>query len=318
MLDYPLVVIILSNYNGYSIYYKSQPILALCIDSLKSTSYKNYRIILADDCSTDQSIEYVSVNYPYIEIIKNKINSKIAKNRNNAIRYALKNYNPTYLFLLNNDIIITDKDWLTKLVETAELEKAGVVNGKLVYPDGRIQYAGGIFAIIPRNRGRGEIDNGQYNKIELLGWACGGFSLIHREVIEKIGLLDENFLIGYEDIDYGIRAKNAGFKILYNGNVSAMHIEGCSSTEYPDNKFKKDVFYMYQVGYVYFIFKHYNYIKRILALIVVIGAALLSVEGKDRPRRLVNIRLKDKILWRLGISLMAILEGYRIFKKCYI
>jgi GT2 family glycosyltransferase len=310
------VAIIISNYNGVTIFHKTQPILKLCLESLKNTTYQNYKIILADDCSTDNSVEYLKFEYPYVDIMRSETRGGFSKNNNNAIKYAIKKYNPAYILLLNSDIIITDKDWIDKLMETVKfVESIGIVGSKLVYPDKKIQHAGIIVGVPSRNRGRTEVDKGQYDRIEEVDAVTGALFLINTRLINAIGLLDENFYMGFEDTDYCLRAKKAGYKVSYNGKVSAVHLEGFSSMNSPDAKNSDLRFYVSQVDYIYFALKHFGFIQRIGVLLNEIGGGIFTIEDKDKIRKLSNFRLRDRPLWRLIVSLKAIPQGYFKYTK---
>lgn len=315
-MSQPLIVIIIPNYNGMSIFYEKRPILEVCLNSLKKTIYQKYKVILADDCSVDNSREFIQNNYPNVDFVKTNEKCGFAENNNNAIRYAIDKYNPKYILLLNNDIIIINEDWLIKLVEIAETnEEVGILGCKLVYPDRKIQHAGVIVDCCPVNKGRTEIDNGKYDKMEYVEAVTGALFLIKRRVIEKIGLFDEKFFMGYEDVDYCIRARNAGFKILYKGEVVAIHLEGVSSTNSLTEGDRNERFYMNQVGSIYFAFKHKGFIKLLATVIVAILGGMFTIENKDKVRKWSNLRVKNKPLWRLTVSLKAIMEGYGIYKN---
>ena len=313
--DLKKVIIIISNYNGATNKYKNKPLLYWPLNSLKKTKYKNYKIILADDCSTDNSIKYVKNNFPYVEIVKNKENGGYSKNNNNAIRYCLRKYKPDYILLLNNDIIITEKDWLGKLVKVAESNNnIGLVGCKLVYPNNRIQHAGiKIKTDLPYNIGRSDKDKGQYNFIKNVEGVTFACVLILKKVINRIGLLDENFVMGSEDIDYNIRAKKAGFNILYNGNVKLIHLEGYTSTNSKNKKLEEKQFYNEQRNRVYFIYKYYKGLQKIKSLLLIILISFISIEGQNRKRSLFSIKLKDKIFKRFKLSLNAIKDGQKLY-----
>ena len=252
------VVIIVSNYNGVKAEYKGKPILFYSLSSLRKTSYKDYIVILADDKSTDNSIEYVKKNFAEVDIVVNKFNGGFSKNNNNAIRYAIKKYNPEYILLLNNDIIIDQKGWLLKLIKTlAANKKAGLEGCKLVYPNGRIQHAGlsisdNVPLLPPYNKLAGVMDNKRYNRVGYISGVTGAAILISKDVIDSIGLLDENFYMGHEDIDYCLRAIKAGFKIIYNGKVKLTHLEGFTSTNSPSPNVRLRMFYYFIKNFVYF------------------------------------------------------------------
>lgn len=314
--DLKKVIIIISNYNGVINRYKNKPLLHWPLNSLKKTKYKDYKIILADDCSTDNSIEYVKKNFSYVEITKNKVNGGYSKNNNNAIKYAMQKYKPDYILLLNNDIIITEKNWLGELVKVAESNRnIGLVGCKLIYPNNRIQHAGIILRHgIGYNKGRGEKNRGQYNSIEEMEGVTFACVLISKKVINKIGLLDENFVMGSEDIDYNIRVKKAGFEILYDGNVKLIHLEGYTSTYIKNTKFKEKQFYNEQRNRVYFTYKYYRGLQKIKLLLLIILISFISIEGQNRKRNLFSIRFKDKIFKRFKLSINAINDGRKLYK----
>ena len=92
--------------------------------------------------------------------------------------------------------------------------------------------------------------------------------------------------MGLEDIDYCLRAKKAEFSIYYNGDITAIHLEGFSSSDSTDKQNQDVRFYMNQVGYIYFAFNHFNYLQIIEALIIELLQAVFTIEGKDRVRKL--------------------------------
>jgi len=314
MKSKPLVVVIVANYNGASILYNNKSILFQCLESLRKTTYKNYKVIVTDAHSSDNSKEVVS-KFKGVEFIDVGHRAAFSENNNFAIKYAKAKYNPNYYLLLNNDVIITDKNWLEKLVETAEKYKAGIVGCQLLYPNGNIQHAGMLIGYYGgRNKGRGEQYAGQYDKIEEIDGVTFAVALINKKVIEKVGLLDENFVNGYEDTDYCIRTKKAGFKIIYNGEVKLLHLEGFSVTKV----LKIESFYYYQRNFIYFMKKHpelFNLKNKILGFLVYFFASIFSIEGENRKRSILSIRLKDKPIERLKLSIKAFIDAQKLQTK---
>jgi len=314
----PLVVIIISNYNGASTLYKGKSILFRCLKSLELTSYKNYKVIITDAHSTDKSKELAS-KFGNVEFVDIGHRATLSENNNFVIKYAKITYNPDYYLLLNNDIIITDGYWLKKLVNTAEEYKAGLVGCQLLYPDGNIQHAGMLINYYGgRNIGRGEHYLGQYDKIEKLPGVTFAVALISKKVIKKIGLLDENFYMGFEDVDYCMRANQKGFKIIYNGNIKLIHLEGFSSTNSYKQNERYNSFYRNQKNYIYFILKHkefFNFRRRFLALLTYFLIPIISIEGKDRKRAIINIKFKNHKLRNIYLSFKALRIGTALYKN---
>jgi len=313
----PLVVIIISNYNGASTLYKGKSILFRCLKSLELTSYKNYKVIITDAHSIDKSREVAS-KFKGVEFIDVSHKAAFSENNNFAIRYAKKKYNPDYYLLLNNDIIITDRYWLKKLVNSAKRYKAGMVGCQLLYPNGNIQHAGMLIGYYGgRNRGRGEKYIGQYNKIEEVPGVTFALALISKQVIEKVGLLDENFHMGFEDVDYCISARQNGFKIIYNGKIKAIHLEGFSSTNSISQAVRFESFYEGQKNFIYLMYKHkeiFGLKNKIAGLFIYFLGAIITIEGPDRKRSIVNIRLKSHFWRRLTLSFKAILDIRSLFE----
>lgn len=312
----PFIAIISTNYNGASTIYKSKNILWHMLNSISKTSYGNFRIIIGDDSSTDGSISFIKKNFPEVEIVLNKPeNRSYTKNSNNAIRYTLKKYDPDYIALLNNDIIIKDKDWLSKLLAVAQSgKKIGIVGCKYLYPDGRLQHAGvSSTGIMIRCRGWNTNDANKYNEIEEIPAVGFATAIIKREVIDRVGLLDENFYMGSDDADYCEMARRKGFKIMYDGQVSVIHLEGFTAKKISSNKDPDFWFPIFQVNYMYAAFKRFDSINRIGAIGFALASSIISIG--NRQVKLGNLRIKSRPIWRLKETLNAIIIGYKLHKK---
>ena len=238
----PLVAIVVVNWNG-------KEILRDCLKSLRTTDYPNYKVIVVDNGSTDGSASMVEKEFPEVNLICNEQNLGFVKANNIGMRHALK-HNSAYVLLLNNDTIITRKDWLKRMVEVAQNPEVGIVGLKMLFPDGEVQRIilrtytlydlrefvfGGKkeeYTVPLGSRGSGDSKDfraSEYDgvyEVELVSGAC---MLIKREVVSKIGLLDEIFSPYFgEETDYCLRAGRAGFKVMFTGRSSIVHI-GSSS-----------------------------------------------------------------------------------------
>lgn len=222
-----LVTAVIVNWNG-------KKILRKCIGTLyQNTTNVRCGVVVVDNGSQDGSAEMVQSEFPSVHLIKNSTNEGFSVANNQGIRFALAN-GSKYVLLLNNDVEITDSNWLPKLIAVMESDsKTGVVGCKLLYPDGRIQHAGGVVALkVPYNRGEEQIDHGQYDKVEFMDFVTGAVLLIRFDVIRQIGLLDEGFSPLYcEDTDWCLRAKLYGYKIAYTPDPTLIHNCGSSSSK---------------------------------------------------------------------------------------
>jgi GT2 family glycosyltransferase len=309
------VAIILLNYNGMERKFNGKGILQESLKRLLQTNYNNLKIIVVDNGSTDDSLRVIkSAKCDLLRLENNVYNFSYVNNK--GIFYAIHRYNPDYVVLFSNDVFAENKNWLRELVVTAESHKhCGILTCKLRYPTGRIQQAGGIIGIAPRSRGRGEIDKGQYNKIEEVEASTAAMCLLKKELINKIGLFDENLKFGFEDTDYCVRARKSGFSVMYDGRVSLTHLEGYTHVNSPKKSARDRFFENNQKNWVYFIFKNFGFVKRFEALLIILFSAIFSIESSTRQRKLSSLRLKDRILWRVSVTFRAIFEGYNIYRK---
>ncbi|MCK4800220.1 glycosyltransferase family 2 protein [Candidatus Parcubacteria bacterium] len=190
-----------------------------CLKSLEKINYSNYKIVVVDNSSEDDSVSEIRRQFSSVKIIENKENLGFSGGNNVGIKYAINN-GAHYVLLINNDTTV-EKDFLNELVEIGESdEKIGVLGSKIYFysEPSRIWFAGGKVNWL-KNKGThiglDQIDSGQYDKIKEMDYLTGCCLLIKREVIEKIGVLSEDYFLYYEDTDFSLRAKNADYKIVY-------------------------------------------------------------------------------------------------------
>ncbi|OGD32348.1 hypothetical protein A3C91_04795 [Candidatus Azambacteria bacterium RIFCSPHIGHO2_02_FULL_52_12] len=206
------VTIILVNYNG------TNDTLA-CLDSLRHVDYPAYDIIVVDNASKDvqELVADVGFSFPAAKIITVPQNRGFAGGNNVGIEYALA-HRSDYVLLLNNDTTVAP-DFLTKLVEAAESkEQIGIVGPKIYFhaEPARIWYAGGEFSWRQggRHLGHGEID--RYPKdarVASTRYMTGCALLIKAEVMQRIKMMPELYFLYFEDIDWSLAARKAGYDI---------------------------------------------------------------------------------------------------------
>jgi GT2 family glycosyltransferase len=208
----PLVYIVVLNWNGW------QDTLG-CIESCLQLTYPRYRILIVDNGSTDASVGNLLERFPDIAVLQTGKNLGFAGGNNIGIRHAFEQ-GADYVWLLNNDTIV-DPSALTELVSVGEAsDAAGIVGSKIFFfsqPD-VIWFAGGLIRHLSGasiHRGHLEKDEGRYDDIAEVDYITGCSLLIKREVVDKIGLMDDRFFLLFEEADWNLRAKKQGYKILY-------------------------------------------------------------------------------------------------------
>ena len=211
-----LISVIVLNYNG-------KGFLNSCLSSLASQTYSDFEVIVVDNGSRDGSPEYVKENYPWVRLAKNDENLGFAGGTNVGIRAA----KGEFIITLNNDSR-ADSRFIEELIKPMADPEVGVCAAKMLFPDGRINSAG---ICISRSgaawdRGMFEPDRGQYEFVEEVFGACAGAALYRREMLDEIGLFDEDFFLYLEDVDLAFRARLAGWKCLYVPGARVIHHHG--------------------------------------------------------------------------------------------
>jgi GT2 family glycosyltransferase len=237
-----------------------EKVLPVCLDAVYKTRWEDFEVILVDNGSIDHTAKIVRENWPRVKLIQAPRNLGFAGGNNLGIKEAKGDF----VILLNDDTQV-DPFWLEALYQSAErYGDAGILGCKLLYPDRKtIQHAGGWLEPngLTHHRGYGEEDKGQYNTEKECQYVTGAAFVIKREVIQNLGLLDSGFFpIYFEEIDYCIRAKMAGFKILYVPDAVVIHHESRTTDRYsPGFLFK------YHKNRFRFLFKNKSFMELLRA-----------------------------------------------------
>jgi len=204
--------------------------LPTCLDSVLEQAGVEVEIIAVDNASKDDSAELIASTYPQVRLIRSPSNRGFSGGCNLGIKAS----QAEILILLNQDTSVRP-GWLTSFLQTfADDLTVGIVGGKGLYPDGQqIQHAGGWLAWprgIADHYGHREPDDGRWDAQVDVEYVTGAAMGIRREVVERIGLLDESFWPGYyEDVDYCLRAQAAGYKVRYCPQAVYFHAESTST-----------------------------------------------------------------------------------------
>jgi len=228
MID-PHVFIVIVSYN-------SRKDLGECLPSLVGQDYSDFEVIVVDNNSADETVNFVEKNYPSIKVIRNKENYGPAKGYNIGITASIGKY----VVLLNPDTVV-EKAWLPELVRAMEADEviAACQSRVLLYnkPDtintegNDVHYLGFTWC---RNYGKKNTDDGGIQATLGLS-VCS--AIIRCHVLEKVGLFDEDFFMYLDDTDLGLRMQLLGYKVVCNPKSIVYH-------KYEFSPGKKKLYYL--------------------------------------------------------------------------
>lgn len=242
----PKVTIVIADYNGTH--------TKECLKSLTKTKYPNYEIYLMDNYSTNEHIKSLP-KIKGLTIFNLSKNYGYSKAMNEGWKIAIAR-GAKYIATIDNDTKIIQADWLDKLVEHMEhCPDVGVIGCKLVFKDNTLQTPA-----FEENRSalwEHDVDVGQADFISEANRVGGACSVIRNSITKKVGFFDENMFYAPTDHDYCLRAKKAGYKVIYNGYVKAIHY-GSSSYK---NANRSEIFFPMVEGNIIFEARHNGFWK---------------------------------------------------------
>jgi len=234
----PVLSIIIVNWN-------TRDLLARCLDSVESTVEAPHEIMVVDNASEDGSAEMVQRRYSNVEMIMNDRNLGFAAANNQGLRRARGDF----LMIVNSDLELLPGSAAGMMDFMKKHPDVGMVGPKLISPDGTVQVNGQRFPTFIRevlgltrlyrnrfirewhdmNLGPLRTDFRVDAEVDALAGAC---LLTTRAVVDVVGLLDERFFMYYEDVDWCLRVKQAGWRVYYLGDVGVIHVASQSAIKY--------------------------------------------------------------------------------------
>lgn len=215
--------IVMVNYNGLK--FQND-----CLKTLYNQEYQNFEVVVVDSNSHDDSIKKLRENYPQVHVICENENVGVAVGNNIGIKYCLQN-DAEYILLLNNDTEL-DPMLLSNLINKASPKCIVVPKIYFYSPNNWIWFGGGY---LDWNKASGyhiglkEIDKGQFDEEKDISYSPTCCMLIHKDVFNKIGLIDENTFMYYDDTDFCVRLLDNGYRIRYVPSAYLWHKVSSSS-----------------------------------------------------------------------------------------
>lgn len=239
------IAVVIPNWDG-------EKIISKCLESLKKQTLKNFKVVIVDNGSKDNSVEIIK-KYKFVDLIELKKNTGFARGSNIGIRKALEDEKVKFICPMNNDMEL-DKNYLKNFIKTFEKlkkknKKVGILAAKLLFKFEK-NLINTVGTLIYRDgsgmeRGYKEKDKGQYEKIEEIFGGCGAAVLYTRKMLKDIeyknkegknSYFDEDFFAYYEDLDLNYRSRLMGYKAYYTHLSFAFHIHSATGVSFSEFK----------------------------------------------------------------------------------
>lgn len=294
MKENPKVFIIILNWNNYKDTKK-------CLISLEKIDFPNYKIIVIDNGSTDGSGKKLKEIFPSYTFILNKENLGYTGGNNLGIKRAIDE-GADYILILNNDTKVVNPNFLYKMIEQMNEEPSvGIIGPKVFSSDGIVQETilfvptllnsirESLFFKIHRKTKK------NYDVAQFVDAVSGVCWLIRREVIQNIGLLDEDYFMYGEEQDYCYRAEKAGWKIMYYPVESVVHYKN------PEDKNISRTYRQYiyaRRNIILFIRKHFGFLQALALAMLFFASNVLKVifgEFTRKKEKFYTLSLLSKL-----------------------
>ncbi|MCD6429446.1 glycosyltransferase family 2 protein [bacterium] len=264
-MTYPKVAIIILNYNGW------QDTIE-CLESVLRNNYPNYQVIVVDNGSADDSVEWIREKFPHLTLIETGRNLGYAGGNNIGIKKALEN-GAKYILIVNNDTKIINPEFVTQMVDVMESDSTiGILGPKVLNFKGQIQ---DTILYIPTlsNCLRGSFrlrfkvkKSRNYCVTQSVDAVSGVCWFIRSDTINTVGLLDEDYFMYVEEQDYCYRVKKAGWKIMYYPVESVLHKKGSGDEVDKERIYRQYIFARRNL--VLFLRKHFGFWKALVLAVL--------------------------------------------------
>ncbi len=304
----PKVSLVVSNFNG-----RKFGLIEPTLNSLLEIEYPDFEVIVVDNASTDDSVPFLNASYGSdhrVRIVRNPRNSY-----SGGLNIGTREAAGKYVVYLNNDLVV-ERNFVSKLVQALELDsRIALAMGKILsYHDRKtIDRVGDTMDLYgnPVLIGSGEKDAGQFQRIMEILSAAGTANISRKDVVKDLGMFDEDFHIGYEDMDLSLRVHLAGLRVVYVPDARVYHIGAATdSTE----ELKISVKFHFNKNRISLVLKNYqlgNALKALAGILAIyLVAFCVELWSQGSPKKpLTRI---TAVIWNLKHLNSLILKRHRV------
>jgi len=280
----PLVSIIIVNWN-------SKNFLKTCLSSLYEQTYDNYEIIIVDNASTDNSLESITDDFPQVKIIRNEKNVGFAAGNNIGITHSTGDL----IAMVNPDVIV-QKEWLSKLVAVlCSSDRIGGVTGKMFYLQNNLKTDKVFctwskinqFSVNPYNFR----DNEPSSEVDYLS---GAAMLVKKEIIDKVGFLDPDYFLFFDETDWCARMIRADYDLVYVPDAFVWHAVSATISQT-----EKKIYYM-ERSKIRFAIKNFDFSYLAIFYCILFIESFYILIRDVAKRNLVRTKIRFKaISWNI-------------------
>jgi hypothetical protein len=217
-----------------------------CLEHVqKHAAAVRHEVLVVDNASGDGSADMVAAEFPRVHLVRSNENKGFAGGNNPAMKIA----RGRYILLLNSDAFLAEGVLEKTIDYMDDHPRIGVLGCRLTDPDGTLQpsarmlpgplnkilHITGLAARFSKSKFFGRVDYTWWDHSEprTVGWVVGAYFLIRRETMENIGVLDERYFLYFEEIDYCLTARRAGWEVVFYPHAEIVHIGGQSTIKVP-------------------------------------------------------------------------------------
>lgn len=254
--------------------YNAKPYIRACLDSLRNQEADNYRVYVVDNASKDETCQIIERYYPEVTLVKNKVNLGFSKANNVGIGKGISD-EAKYFVLLNQDTVVEDNFILAgKMI--LQKNNIGLASPRILYKEnnkiwwvgskvyrGKDLYYRASFTVAEHLHKKGDLQ-GRFNKVSESGYLPGTALFFKKEIVEKVGLLSESFFMYGEDLDFSLRVKEKGYRLVYFPETTVYHDTPYFSREKKSLSQIYKKYKNYLTGVRKVVYKHFTFSEQIV------------------------------------------------------